>query len=147
VCVLAAPGDRRDQDIAEIARLAAGHFDKYICRQDDRTRGRPDGEIARLLSEGLIAAGVDSAQITLIDSEQQAVDEALLRCTQGDILLIFADKITRTWKQIIYFHDSQQKSSVAEKSFIQNELGEVSMESVMDFAQDERGVFLVEQSD
>ena len=32
-----------DEDIAAIARLAAGHFDQYICRQDDRTRGRhPD---------------------------------------------------------------------------------------------------------
>src|SRR5262249_18886694 len=35
ICVLAAPGDRRDEDMREIARLAAGRFDHYICRRDD----------------------------------------------------------------------------------------------------------------
>ena len=29
------PGDRRDEDIAEVARIVAGHFDHYICRRDD----------------------------------------------------------------------------------------------------------------
>ena len=28
--VLAAPGDRRDEDIADIGRIAAGRFDRYI---------------------------------------------------------------------------------------------------------------------
>ena len=31
IVVLAAPGDRRDEDIADIGRIAAGHFDHYIC--------------------------------------------------------------------------------------------------------------------
>ena len=35
IVVLAAPGDRRDEDIREIAEIAAGHFDHYICRCDD----------------------------------------------------------------------------------------------------------------
>ena len=38
IIVLSAPGDRRDEDIREIARIAAGHFDHYICRRDDSTR-------------------------------------------------------------------------------------------------------------
>jgi cyanophycin synthetase len=40
IAVLAAPGDRRDQDIHDIATIAAGHFDHYICRCDDNRRGR-----------------------------------------------------------------------------------------------------------
>jgi cyanophycin synthetase len=43
ILVLAAPGDRRDEDIREIAAIAAGHFDHFICRCDDNRRGRgPD---------------------------------------------------------------------------------------------------------
>ncbi|MDT8342779.1 MAG: cyanophycin synthetase, partial [Longimicrobiales bacterium] len=38
--VLSAPGDRRDQDIEDIADVAAGHFDHFICRCDDHRRGR-----------------------------------------------------------------------------------------------------------
>src|SRR3954447_25858991 len=35
LCVLAAPGDRRDQDIAEIGRLSAGDFGRLICPAGD----------------------------------------------------------------------------------------------------------------
>ena len=31
ICVLAAPGDRRDEDIKDIGRIAAGRFERYIC--------------------------------------------------------------------------------------------------------------------
>ena len=40
ICVITLPGDRRDEDIAEIGRIAAGTFDHYICRRDDNLRGR-----------------------------------------------------------------------------------------------------------
>ena len=35
IVVLSAPGDRRDEDIREIAEIASGHFDHFICRRDD----------------------------------------------------------------------------------------------------------------
>jgi cyanophycin synthetase len=142
VCVLAAPGDRRNEDIAEIATIASGHFDKYVCRQDDRTRGRPDGEIPRLLKEALLKAGVAEDKIQCISSEQEAVNSALHQCEDGDLLLIFADKITRSWKQIIYFHD-QVKG--AEPSDTVGVVGGMLGEPGDDFLQDERGVFLATQ--
>ena len=142
VCVLAAPGDRRDEDIAEIATIAAGHFDQYVCRQDDRTRGRPDGEIPRLLKEALLKAGVAEDSIQCIHSEQEAVNGALRQCEDGDLLLIFADKITRSWKQIIYFHDQVKGADAAETVGV---VGGMLGEPGDDFLQDERGVFLATQ--
>ncbi len=142
VCVLAAPGDRRNEDIAEIASIAAGHFDRYICRQDDRTRGRPDGEVPRLLKEALVSSGVSEDQIECINSEQESVNAALNCCEDGDLLLIFADKITRSWKQIIYFHDQVKgNQSVESIGIVGGMLGEPNG----DFQQDERGVFLANQ--
>jgi len=145
VCILAAPGDRRNEDIREIARLSAGYFDRYICRQDDRTRGRPSGEIPQLLKDGLMEFGVAEDAIEIIPSEQEAVERALDICEQGDLLLIFADKITRSWKQIIYFHDQQKQEEPETESLLM----ESNFSDVLgDFQQDERGVFLsVEQSD
>src|SRR5690606_30441217 len=35
IVVLAGPGDRRDQDLRDIADAVAGRFDHYICRRDD----------------------------------------------------------------------------------------------------------------
>jgi cyanophycin synthetase len=103
LCVLAAPGDRRDQDIAEIGRIAAGHFDRYICRRDDQLRGRRPEEVPTLLREALLAKGVRSEQIETIPDEQVAVDAVLREAEPGDLVLIFADAITRTWKQVIQF--------------------------------------------
>ncbi len=101
ICVLSAPGDRRDEDIAETAKVAAGRFDHYICRRDDHARGRAEAEVPTMLKETLIAEGVDPAKIELIIDEEQAVEAALEKCQQGDLLLIFADNISRTWKQIV----------------------------------------------
>src|SRR5690606_20112138 len=77
IVVLAAPGDRRDEDIFEIAQAAAGKFDHYICRRDDNTRGRDGDEVPRLLLRGLVEAGVDADCIEEIQDEQQAIDHAL----------------------------------------------------------------------
>ena len=103
IVVLAAPGDRRDEDILDIARVAAGKFDHYICRRDDNTRGRDGDEVPRLLARGLIEAGVAEGAIEQIHDEQEAIDTALRMGQPGDLLLVFADALTRSWKQIIKF--------------------------------------------
>jgi cyanophycin synthetase len=103
LCVIAVPGDRRDEDIAEIGRIAAGRFQRYICRRDDQLRGRRPDEVPKLLREALLANGVPAEQIEVIPDEQAAIDAALREAEAGDLLLIFADTITRSWKQIIQF--------------------------------------------
>jgi len=42
--------------------------------------------------------------ISVIPDESEAVDAALKMAGTGDLLLIFGDDISRTWKQIIYFN-------------------------------------------
>ena len=81
--VLAAPGDRRDEDIADIGRIAAGHFDRYICRRDDQLRGRRPDEVPQLLRDALLANGVPAEQILVVPDEQAAVDTALREARAG----------------------------------------------------------------
>ena len=45
--VIAAPGDRRDEDIVELARAAAPAFDLILVREDENPRGRKPGEVGR----------------------------------------------------------------------------------------------------
>ncbi len=103
VCVLSAPGDRRDEDIVAIARRAARSFDRFICRQDDDPRGRAPGEVSRLLATALVEAGADEDRVEIVNSEELATERGLSMCVPGDLLLLFGDNIKRTWKQIIYF--------------------------------------------
>ena len=101
---LTMPGDRRDEDIAEVAKIAAEtRFDHYVVKRDDNPRGRKPDEVPKLLEAGLLANGVTPAQITMIQDEQEAVQGIMGMAEPNDLVLIFADNVTRCWKQIIYF--------------------------------------------
>jgi cyanophycin synthetase len=106
IVVLAGPGDRRDEDLVAIARAVAGRFDHYICRRDDNLRKRASDEVPRIQAQALRDAGVDEAAISIIPDEQQAIEAALRMGEAGDLLLIFADALTRSWKQITKFKPS-----------------------------------------
>ena len=103
IAVLAAPGDRRDEDFREIARIAGKTFDHIILRRDDERRGRGPEEVPRIMEAELLAMGFPAAQIRIVPDEQEAVDAGLRTARPGDLLLLFGDKISRSWKQVIYF--------------------------------------------
>ena len=103
IVVLAGPGDRRDEDLRAIAEAVAGKFDHYICRRDDSLRGRDGDEVPRIIAKALQASGVPEDAISIIPDEQQAIDAALRMGQPGDLVLVFADALTRSWKQIIKF--------------------------------------------
>lgn len=51
--LIAGTGDRRDEDIRELGRIAAGMFDQVVLRQADHLRGRTREEILGLMEEGI----------------------------------------------------------------------------------------------
>jgi cyanophycin synthetase len=103
IVVLAGPGDRRDEDLIAIARAVVGRFDHYICRRDDALRDRKPDEVPRIQAAALRAAGVREEAISIIPDEQEAIAAALNMGQPGDLLLIFADALIRSWKQITKF--------------------------------------------
>ena len=103
IVVLAGPGDRRDEDLIAIANAVAGQFDHYICRRDDSLRGRAPDEVPRIQAKALRAAGVPEQAISIIPDEQEAIAAALAMGHPGDLLLVFADALVRSWKQITKF--------------------------------------------
>src|SRR5579864_7009341 len=88
--VIAAPGDRRDEDIAGLAAAAAPAFDLVLVREDDNRRGRPPGEVGDLLRRSLVAAGFPPDCIAPdIYQEEQAVAKALDIARAGDQIVSF----------------------------------------------------------
>jgi cyanophycin synthetase len=149
IVVLAGPGDRRDEDLVAIADAVAGRFDHYICRRDDALRGRDGDEVPGILSRALRAAGVAEEAISIIPDEQMAVDAALRMGAPGDLLLIFADALVRSWKQIIKFQPEGSSETRAESSagttttpVIEPEFDETSFADLGDVVRDERGIRL-----
>jgi cyanophycin synthetase len=90
--VITAPGDRRDEDIRGLGRLCAG-LDRVIVKEDTDTRGRPAGEVAQLVIEGLREGGMHGDSIETVLDEMAAVDHALEQAEEGDLLMVLADKV------------------------------------------------------
>ncbi|MDH3902294.1 MAG: cyanophycin synthetase [Xanthomonadales bacterium] len=145
ICVLAAPGDRRDEDIQAIANEASGHFDHYICRADDSRRGRGDTEVPEMLRDQLVANGIDTAAIDIIPDEVLAVEGALDVANEGDLVVLFVDNVRRCWNQVIHFegHDTGAASPEMAKpvhSFVEADPDAFSLDSSVRLVRDERGV-------
>ena len=151
IVVVAGPGDRRDEDLREIAAAVAGRFDHYVARRDDGLRGRDGDEVPRIIAKALQAGGVAEDAISIIPDEQQAVDAALRMAAPGDLVLVFADALTRTWKQIIRFKpdgDMPAAAPRAEVPALDTTLDEQLVAAMEGVVRDERGLrFEREESD
>ncbi|MEO8386062.1 MAG: Mur ligase family protein, partial [Betaproteobacteria bacterium] len=164
IIVVAGPGDRRDEDIVAIAEAVAGRFDHYICRRDDSLRGRDGDEVPGMIAKVLRAKGVAETAISIIPDEQAAIDAALKMGKQGDLLMIFADALARSWKQVTKFRpdgtapssDTDMPTQKAakpgagvtspEEQEVLNRAGDTSLEAA-GFIRDERGLRFVKESE
>ncbi len=143
IAVLSAPGDRRDEDIREIAAIAAGHFDYFICRCDDSRRGRGEDEVAVMLKDKLLQEGISIDKIDVIPNEPEAVARALEIAEAGDLILVLGDNIKRTWKQIIYFNSGAHTEDTDKKVSAAIELPDLAgfkLDANVEIISDERGV-------
>ncbi|MFT5135113.1 MAG: cyanophycin synthetase [Arenicella sp.] len=152
--VMSMPGDRRDQDIVEAAKIVAKSFDEFICKADDNRRGRGNDEVPELLRQTLLAEGILESQIQVIPSEADAVHKGLEDCKSGDLLIILGDEITRCWKQIVNFNegkevepsDEEPSQDFPEKLYQPIETT-FELETGQSIVHDERGVRLVVERD
>jgi cyanophycin synthetase len=143
IVVLAAPGDRRDEDIRDIAAIAAPHFEYFICRCDDNRRGRGNDEVAVMLKNQLLEKGVASDRIEVVPDEQEATARALELAATDDLVLVFGDNIKRTWKQIIYFNAGARGEGHVSKTpapVALPDVGGFSLAADLEIISDERGV-------
>lgn len=96
--VVGGPGDRRDEDLRELGALAASFLDEIIVKEDDDTRGRPRGEAANCLVEGIEQAN-QSAQKPVPYSvrldETDAIEWALDHAPENSLVVIFPESVSR----------------------------------------------------
>ena len=90
--VISGAGDRRDDDIREQTRIIGDAFDEVVLYQDACQRGRVDGEVLKLLRQGLEGAK-RTRQVDEIYGEFLAIDKAMERLNQGDLCLILIDQV------------------------------------------------------
>jgi cyanophycin synthetase len=101
--VVSIPGDRRDEDILEMGTIAAGMFDELIFREHPDGRGRANGSVVSLLSQGALEAGFPPERVQRILSETRSVEAALQMTRPGDLVLLFPTSVDAVWAQVTAF--------------------------------------------
>jgi cyanophycin synthetase len=103
VAVVATAGDRRDEDMRQLGRVAARYFDDVIIREDRNPRGRKRGETAALILEGVreaIASGARAGNAEIVVDEMEAARKALDRSRPGDLVVLCVDHATEVFKEL-----------------------------------------------
>ncbi len=106
--VIGGPGDRRDEDFVTLGKLSAQMFDRIIIKEDDDTRGRPRGDAAKLISEGIQQIKADAACETILD-EKTAIETALDSASLNGLVVILPESVTRAISLINARRPGQQE--------------------------------------
>jgi cyanophycin synthetase len=86
VGVVAAPGDRRDEDLVAIGETCAAGFDELVVYETEN-RGRAGGEVAALLVQGAGLAKFEADHLQVQLNVHEAIRAGLARCEPGDVLV------------------------------------------------------------
>jgi cyanophycin synthetase len=92
--VVGGPGDRRDEDFVTLGTLAAQIFDRVLIKEDDDKRGRPHGDAARLIQQGIEQANPNCRYEVVLD-ETLAIETALNTAVPDSLVVILPESVTR----------------------------------------------------
>jgi cyanophycin synthetase len=97
------PGDRRDEDIREMGRIAGQTFDHVVFRERPDTRGRAAHEVMALLSEGARQAGMPEEAFECVPAEEDATQRCLELAAPGDFVVLMPTDVEAAWRQVLSF--------------------------------------------
>jgi cyanophycin synthetase len=92
--ILSGVGDRRDEDIREMGKLAAETFDKLVIRRGDYLRGRTEDEVYKLFKEGIAESGRE-IKIEFIKESKDAIFKTFENAQEGELVVILADTVSK----------------------------------------------------
>ncbi len=107
VGIIAGVGDRRDEDIVNLGRIAAGMFDEIIIRQDKNLRGRSEEELIELMTRGIHEVNSEK-KLTIFRKEREAIDYAIRSALAGSFLTICSDVVPDALDQIMKLKEEDE---------------------------------------
>ena len=120
IAMISIPGDRRDAEIREMGEISAAFFDVMVFRETPDNRGRPRGEVVRLLKEGALHAGCEPERIHIVEEEPRAAQAALELAEPGDVVVLTPTGVEAVWSQVQAFAPRRdRRSDVAERLILE----------------------------
>ncbi|MDF2435882.1 MAG: cyanophycin synthetase [Bacteroidota bacterium] len=97
--IITGVGDRRDEDIEEVGRLAAEIYDEVVIRVDKDTRGREAESIVNLIKKGISKINQD-LKVNVVPDMREALVFALENSKPGGYIILNADSVKDTLKMV-----------------------------------------------
>ncbi|WP_353719908.1 cyanophycin synthetase [Dyadobacter sp. 676] len=107
--IITGVGDRRDEDIRELGKVAATYFDEIIIRVDDDLRGRDEQEMVGLVRQGILSVK-PFCRIRVIGNELKAVRFAIKHSRPGQLIVLLSDKFRDSIALIKKFRQLEGRS-------------------------------------
>ncbi len=105
--LLSGVGDRRDEDIKEMGKLAGETFDKIIIRRGDYLRGRSEKEVLDLLQKG-IKASKKNPVVEIVHETKEAIYHAFKKAKKGELVAILADSVDKDIAIVNQYRDEMR---------------------------------------
>ncbi len=107
--IITGTGDRRDEDIREMGRLATQMFDHIIIRQDKYLRGREADDIVNLIVEGIVELNKEQSY-EYIPKEVEALKHAFSLAKPGSYIVALSDVIDNAIDIVQSYKEQEDKN-------------------------------------
>ena len=107
--IITGTGDRRDDDIREMGRLATQMFDHIIIRQDKYLRGREADDIVNLIVEGIVEINKEQSY-EYIPKEVEALKHAFSLAKPGSFIVALSDVIDNAIEIVQSYKEQEDKN-------------------------------------
>ncbi|MEO7213171.1 cyanophycin synthetase [Mucilaginibacter sp.] len=105
--IIAGTGDRRDEDIIELGKIAAEMFDYIILRQEKHLRGRTEENILDLLKTGIASEG-GNTPYEIVPKEIDAIKHAMSMAKPGAFIVALSDVISNAIETVQNYQEQER---------------------------------------
>ena len=109
--IIAGVGDRRDEDIINLGRVAGGMFDEIVIRQDKNLRGRTEQAIIDLMTQGINEVS-DGKKISIFAKEREAIEYAIRNAPPCAFVTICSDVVPDALEQIMQLKEEEENVKI-----------------------------------
>ena len=93
ISIVSSPGDRLNEYIKELGRIAGKNSDIIIIKETFDRRGREELEITNLIKSGINEIKNKSVEVLSIIDEEEAIKKAISMAKEGDIIVDFTQHL------------------------------------------------------
>jgi len=108
--IIAGTGDRRDEDIRELGKIAAEMFDYVILRQEKFLRGRTEENILTLLIEGMRSVD-QNKPFEIVSKEVEAIKYAMSMAKPGTFIVALSDVIDNAIETVQDYQEQERNGT------------------------------------